>query len=141
MYGANAMFNISGIFDNSFDVVCYTLSAMRETGYSNDEMDEYLERVVSGNNYFLIKESSKTLKDCNELYDSLIGADEWFDNTWDQYYYTIDDEDEGEYCDNLWGRKERNIWEDDNAVDDVEDAYEGFDCCPNHKFTCYGYGE
>ena len=40
------MYNISGL-DNVFDVIAYTSSALQESGYTSDEVEDYITEAIN----------------------------------------------------------------------------------------------
>ena len=143
------LYSIDGI-ENIFDLMAYTVAAMREVGYGDCDVDDYIEEAIKSNSYDLIELSKEKLNDCNTLANEVNpGHDDWFEDTWRDHYYSSlwdddgryskdDDEDEVDTYDYLTGgKKTHNIWDDDNVIDDIEtddekEAYEGFSSCKNH---------
>lgn len=130
------MYSINDI-ENVFDLVAYTVSAMKEVGYSDGEINDYLESTIKSNNNFNIVLLSKDrLNDCNLLFNKVDPTYNWFEDTWRDNYYSSLWDDDGRYDedvnDYLASRNSYNIWDDDNAVE----AYEGFDSCANRYWDC-----
>lgn len=140
------MYNISGL-DNVFDVIAYTSSALQESGYTSDEVEDYITEAINKNyNFDIIEISKERLDECNKLF-----RDEKVEDDFDDYYSSLWDDDGERYDDSEIDHEEdvydymtgsyrkKEIWEYDNAVDDVEsevEAYEGFDSCKNHYWDC-----
>lgn len=81
------MYDLSGCYDNTLSVMKYTVNAMRETGYSQREIEDYMEEATKSNNAHLVNVSTDYICKCNELchaYD--VASDEYF-NYNDDYYY------------------------------------------------------
>lgn len=140
------MYTIKSL-DTIMDIVSYTVSAMRESAYIDSEIDDYIEKVSSENNYFIIQISKEIINDCNsiESYDS----SGHFEDTWQDSYYSSlldDDLDDTYEDDKVHFYNEEDTWRDsyysslwddfdntytDNKVKlyDDEDVYEGFNSC------------
>jgi len=112
-------------FDNVFDVLVYTVNAMKECGYSSGEIDDYLADAVSSNNYNLINVSIDELNECNKVCKP---TNKYYEDSWRDYYYRDDCAYEG-FNDDSYQNQNRHYLEDD----DIE-AYEGFDCCKNYTY-------
>ena len=108
------LYSIDGI-ENILDLIAYTVSAMKEVGYSNCDVDDYIEEAIKSNNYDIIILSKEKLNDCDILTND--GR------------YNRDDEDEIDTYDYMTGCKKTN---NDNMIDDEVEAYEGFSSCNNH---------
>ena len=138
------LYSIDGI-ENILDLIAYTVSAMKEVGYSNCDVDDYIEEAIKSNNYDRIILSKEKLNDCNILTNEVRPRNnDWFEDTWCNNYcssfwdddgrYNRDDEDEIDTYDYMTGCKKNN---DDSLIDDIEtdnemEAYEGFSSCNNH---------
>lgn len=138
------LYNIDGI-ENVFDLMAYTVSSMKEVGYSDCDVDDYIEEAVKSNSYDLIVLSKEKLNDCNILSNEVSSCrNDWFEDTWCNHYcssfwdddgrYSKDDENEIDSYDYTTGCKKTS---DDNVIDDIEtdneiEAYEGFSSCNNH---------
>ena len=48
------MYDLTNKFDNTFDVMKYTISAMKEVGYSNKDIEDYIIEATSKDNSKLI---------------------------------------------------------------------------------------
>ena len=130
------MYSINDI-ENIFDLVAYTASAMKEVGYSDGEINDYLESTIKSNNNFnTVLLSKDRLNDCNLLSNKIDPNYNWFEDTWRDSYYSSLWDDDGRYDEDvneyLTSRNSHNIWDDDNAVE----AYEGFNSCTNHYWDC-----
>ena len=136
-------------YDNVFDLLKYTISSMKETGYDEMDVHEFIANAIKGSNYELISLSQEKLSECNiinrnldpdvfpwqEYADkySLLNSDDAFD--------LEEDDNVTDLCDDL--NSHRYYWEND--IDDQE-AYEGFDSCKNYCYKwddkddlCYDY--
>ena len=141
------LYNIDGI-ENIFDVIAYTVSSMKEVGYGDCDVDDYIEEAVKSNNYDIIALSKEKLNDCNILTNEVSSChNDWFEDTWCNNYcssfwdddgrYSKDDEDKIDSYDYITGCKKTS---DDNVIDDIEtddetEAYEGFSSCNNHYWN------
>jgi len=108
-------------FDNVFDVLYYTVSAMKECKYSYREIEDYLKDAVSSNNCHLIDSSIRIISECNKVYRSLnddcqLDESQLDRDYWREYYYCNDED-----------------------YDDELEAYEGFDCCKLHQYNFLDY--
>ena len=58
------MYDLTNKFDNTFDVMKYTISAMKEVGYSNKDIEDYIIEATSkdNSNLFDNKEKDKQVK-------------------------------------------------------------------------------
>ncbi len=143
-------YSINGI-SSVFDLMAYTIAAMKEVGYGECDIDDYIDESVKTNNLAIIELSKEKLDDCNTVANQVSpNNNEWFEDTWRDHYYSSlwdddgrydhkfeDEDDELDTYDYLTGKKKHHIWDDDNVVDDVEsadekEAYEGFSSCKNH---------
>lgn len=129
------MYSINGL-DNVFDVIAYTSSALQESGYTSDEVEDYITEAINKNyNFDIIEVSKERLEECNKLFKEEPNEDDFNDyyaSLWDDDSEIDHEEDVYDYMTGSYRKKE--IWEYDNAVDDVEsevEAYEGFDSCKN----------
>ena len=125
-------------FNNTLDVLSYTVSAMKECGYSSSEIEDYIAEAISSNNYNLINISIDELNKCNKVCRKIDNI-QLENDYWKEYYYCNNEDDLDSYDDYYYERP-YHIWEKDNAVDDIEtedelEAYEGFDCCKNHQYN------
>jgi len=100
------------------DIVSYTVSAMRESAYIDSDIDDYIDKISSENNYSIIQISKEILNDCNSIenYDS----SDYFEDTWRDSYYS-----------SLWDDSIEDTFTNNKAhfYDDNEDVYEGFNSC------------
>lgn len=126
------MYDLSACYENTFDVMKYTISAMKEVGFTKTEIDEYIEKATKKDNATLIDVSTDYISMCNEMgnyYDSSC-EDEYDDSVfWDAYMVKpnkvlnnklLSDKYEGYEYSNRWGRDYDDCYLDDN------DYYEGF---------------
>jgi hypothetical protein len=137
------LYNIDDI-ENVFDLIVYTIKSMKEVGYNETDIDDYIEESVKNNNYYIVELSKERLNDCNILARDAnkCSNDDWFEDTWRDHYYASMWDDDGRYNDEdlydcVTRKDKRNIWDDDNVIDDIEtedekEAYEGFSSCKNH---------
>lgn len=125
--------------DSILDIVSYTVSAMKESDYSETDIDEYINNVVLTNNYDIIQMSKEIISDCNSLvkehdFNDLNSDNDisWFEDTWrDSYYSSLWDDDSYDYP-NQYKYKLNNDSE----------FYEGFDSCgyvDDEDFKVGGY--
>ena len=136
------LYSIDGI-ENILDLMAYTVSAMKEVGYGNCDVDDYIEEAIKSNSYDMIALSKEKLNDCNILSNEVNHHNDWFEDTWCNHYcssfwdddgrYNRDDEDEIDTYDYMTGCKKTS---DNNVINDIEtdesEAYEGFSSCNNH---------
>ena len=135
------LYSIDGI-ENVLDLMAYTVSAMKEVGYGDCDVDDYIEEAVKSNNsYDAIVLSKEKINDCNILLNEVRPSNnnDWFEDTWSNNYcssfwdddgrYSKDDEDEIDTYDYMTGCKKTN---NDIETDDEAEAYEGFSSCNNH---------
>lgn len=127
-------YSIKGL-SSIFDVVAYTVNAMKKVGFIIGDIEEYLHEVASAShNLHIIELSKDKLKECNasNVEIEIAPHRDLFEDTWrDKYYSSLwDDYDE---C--VTNKYKKNIWDDDNVIDDIEnneEAYEGFSSCKTH---------
>lgn len=142
------MYSIKGM-QTVFDVMAYTVSAMKQSGVMPGEIEDYIADAVKGCNLHIIQASKDRIEDCNELLRAKEpDAADWFEDTWREHYYSSlwdddgerykCDEDDEDVCSYLTGRHRKYYWDDDNVIDDIksdEEAYEGFDSCKNYYWN------
>ena len=136
------MYSIQGL-ENVFDVMAYTASALKEVGYSESEIEDYVSAALNEDyNVGVIKVSEEWLDGCNNAFAGT-GLDKE-DDVWRAHYYSQFWDDDGErynkdekdtrgYLPRSPTKKE--IYGYDNVVDDVEsgeEAYEGFSSCKDY---------
>lgn len=134
------LYSINGI-ENILDLMAYTISAMKEVGYGDCDVDDYIEEAIKSNSYDTIVLSKEKLNDCNTLTNEVRPSNnnDWFEDTWCNHYcssfwdddgrYSKNDEDEIDSYDYITGCKKTS---DDIETDDETEAYEGFSSCNNH---------
>lgn len=124
---------------NVFDLISYTSTALRESGYMEDEIECYVsEALEKCSNFEIVELSKQWLEECNKLYSdsSTDNMEDYYQFLWDEDCCDEIDREEDVY-DYLTGSyRKKEIWEYDNAVDDVE-AYEGFNSCKTHYWNAY----
>lgn len=143
-------YSIRGL-SSIFDVVAYTVNAMKKVGFIIGDIEEYLHEVASAShNLHIIELSKDKLKECNSsnIEIEVTPHRDWFEDTWrDKYYSSLWDDDE-RYNKSKWdgeddtydyltvNKKSHNIWDDDNVFNDLkgddEEAYEGFSSCKSY---------
>lgn len=138
------MYSINNL-ETVFDVMAYTTSALRESGYSDSEIEDYVSSALELScNFDIIELSKEWIEECNNLHADVEPTNS-SDDTWRDSYYSQFWDDDGERYeaddytyDYLTGmRRKKESWEYDNAVDDVEsdeEAYEGFSTCKNYRW-------
>lgn len=126
------MYSIHGL-NTVFDVMAYTVKAMRESGYMPGEIEDYIYDAVKDNcNYNLIEISKDQLSECNKLSKNSFD-DDWFNDSWrDSYYASYWDDDGERYNEDDDDKDIRNYL----IGDSDEEAYEGFSSCNNHVWDC-----
>lgn len=115
------MYDLSNKFSNTFDVIAYTVSAMRETGFNQSDIDDYLIDATSKHNSHLVDVSIEFIDKCNSRIDAYNDDslnDEYFDYLEsNRKYYWEEEEDSYEgFSDNY-----------NKEYDNDDDEYEGFD--------------
>lgn len=139
------------VYDNVFDILKYTISAMKETGFDSSDITEFISDAIKGSNYELIATSQSKLSECNQLNRSA-GDFYWDDCTNSYKGFTLNDgediydlEDDQDSIEDLCDGLNRNKYYWENDIDDQE-AYEGFDSCKNYCYKwddkddlCYDY--
>lgn len=126
-------------YTNVFDVVRYTAMAMKESGFSADDIACYIELAIHGNNYNLISVSQSQLEECNSLNENTPSRRYWNDELYD-YSGLLDEYSDDAYDDledSYEGFSSEYSWDEeaDDDYDEDEDCYEGFDCC-KRKYYC-----
>lgn len=136
------LYSIDGI-ENVLDLMAYTVYAMKEVGYGDCDVDDYIEEAIKSNSYDMIVLSKEKLNDCNILSNEVIPCNnDWFEDTLCNHYcssfwdddgrYNRDDEDEIDAYDYMAGCKKTN---NDVETADEAEAYEGFSSCNNHYWN------
>lgn len=143
------MYNVEAqLFDNTLDVMLYTVNAMKETGYESADIEEYISEAIREDNYNLILVSKDILTKCNNI---IKRSSQSFDSTWRDYYYAdqLSNDWDDDFNQDIYGDRPSYYLEDDISEDeyefdgfqydkywdstyvddDDEDAYEGFSCC------------
>lgn len=129
------MYSIHGL-STVFDVMAYTVAAMKQAGFMPGEIEDYVHDAVKDNcNLTLIEISKERLEECNKT----TIVDNGFEDTWrDHYYSSLWDDSEDTYDYMIGNKKTHNIWDDDNVFNDLksddEEAYEGFSSCKNYRW-------
>lgn len=120
------LYDLSDHYTNTFDVLRYTVSAMKDVGFSNCEIDDYLDQATTSNNKHLIDVSIEFVNKCNEVANSYHSSAWEFGCESDNPYY-CEDED-SEYYEGFTNK------ESSNCTYDSEDCYEGFDSCKRRYY-------
>lgn len=60
------MYTLVGVDGNAYAIMGYTQRAMRQSGFSKDEIDQMLDEAKSGDYYHLIAVCSDWIDKCNE---------------------------------------------------------------------------
>ena len=127
------MYSLKGL-ESIFDVLVYTSKAMEESGFSKEEIDQYICEILPENNYAILEISSDYLNQCNSIHNSLHNNS--FEDTWrDSYYaslmndYDLEDNSEADLDSDVYSylTSKNEVWFDDPD----EEAYEGFSSCKN----------
>ena len=87
------MYGLTNKFDNTFDVMKYTISAMKEVGYSNKDIEDYIIEATSKDNSKLIDVSIDYINNCNLMshsYNTNNDYENEFYNYTDNYDYCYD---------------------------------------------------
>ena len=111
-------------FQNVFEVLCYTVKALKESGMEA-EITDYLIEAIGDSNYNLLQVSNNYLSKCFSATHS---------HDVDYWRYFDDDKYAEEYCDcadDLYDcvHSGKYYWSDDLNYDDEEEMYEGFSTC------------
>ena len=59
-------FDLVGIDGNAFNIMAYVKTAMREAGFSREEMSEYVEDCMRGDYDRLLAISAEMVERCND---------------------------------------------------------------------------
>ena len=115
------MYDLSDKFSNTFDVIAYTVSAMRETGFNQSDIDDYLIDATSTHNSHLVDVSIEVIDKCNNrinAYNDDSLNDKYFDylDSNCKYYWEEEEDSYEGFSDNY-----------NKEYDNDDDEYEGFD--------------
>lgn len=129
------MYSLYNKFDNTLDVLNYTLVAMKESSYSHSEIDDYIENAISSNNYHLVDVSLDCINECNRL----LRPSSNFNYINNKYYFDTVDEDikfnEDDYfCEDFVNYGDSQYY---LGCEDTDDCYEGFSSCNNHIWSYF----
>lgn len=117
-----------------FDMLAYTVEAMKDACLTKDDIENYITDSLNGNDLHLLEVTEDTLEECNSIANNYKIKDS-YEDVW-----------VNNYCNSFWDEedyfdKEENMYDDywvvNNALngqddfDDVE-AYEGFSSCGSH---------
>lgn len=133
------MYSIQGL-ENVFDVMAYTISALRDSGFSESDIESYIsDAFKDGNNLGVITVSKEWLNECNKMHSSELRDSEledYYTSFWDTSDEDSYEEDEEDSYDYLMRSQKKEAWEYDNAIDDLEpdeeEVYEGFSSCKKY---------
>ena len=126
------MYTLAEGFENTFDVMAYTVSAMKETGFVDEDIETYITEAIASDNYHLINTSIKWLDECNKAIQI------YKDSNYNLYdatnYESLDNIYNSEDTDNYEGFSDTQYcnWDAD-FFDDEKDAYEGFSDCKQYS--------
>lgn len=112
-------------FQNVFEVLCYTVKALKESEMES-EIADYLIEAIADSNYNLLQVSNNYLSRCfADTHSYNHSVDYW--SYFDDESYTADCDD---CADDLYDCVHSNeyYWSDDLNCDD-EEMYEGFSTC------------
>lgn len=110
------MYDLSSCYDNTLDVMYYTVTAMRETGFTQSEIEDYVDEATKSHNSNLIDVSIEYVNKCNEKSKAYYESYESFDD--EDLSYNCNDYNDYSYS-KYWGR------DFDEDYDEIE-SYEGF---------------
>lgn len=130
------MYSIKGI-DSIFDLMAYTINAMRESGMDEIDVDDYIHASLKESNYNIIEISKGYLGECNSKTKNSCD-DDWFEDTWRDHYYSSLYEDEDD-CEIEFEPEAGSYWDRENGED--EEAYEGFSSCDSHFWDSSSYDD
>ena len=142
------MYSIHGI-KNIFDVMEYTVSALKEVGYTENEISSYVSAALSEeNNLGIIRISEEWLDECNRIYnevytdkkDSDYTSDDYDRNYYSQFWaddgerynHTTDDEIDDMYDYLNVSYRNKDTFDKFNCIDPDEEVYEGFSSCRHY---------
>ena len=125
------MYSIQGL-ESVFDIMVYTASALKEVGYSESEIEDYISSALSeDHNLGIIKVSKEWLDECNNIcsYNK--------EDTWRDHYYSqlCDGRNEDDYLDDYSIKDYFNNMRSEYEVESDEEAYEGFSSCKNYYWS------
>lgn len=134
------MYSIQGI-RNIFDIMEYTVSALREVGYTEKEIDGYVSTALSEeNNLGIIKVSEEWIDECNRICGEI--HQDRTDSAYTDNYYSQFWDDDGERYNNdevddmydylAVSYRNKEIGDQFSSIDSDEDAYEGFSSCRHY---------
>lgn len=110
------MYDLSNRYDNTLSVMQYTIAAMRDVGFTQGEIEDYIDEATKSHNAHLVDVSIEYVNKCNERVGSY--NDDYY--PWDDYNDQIDNDD-FTYS-KQWGF---DNYDDSYDNDDFE-GYEGF---------------
>lgn len=126
------MYSIQGL-ENVFDVMVYTASALKEVGYSESEIEDYISSALSeDHNLGIIRVSKEWLDECNSICSA--NKDTWRDHYYSQLWDDKDD-DNGDYIDGYTIRNYYDNMRSEYELKSDEEAYEGFSSCTNYYWS------
>lgn len=59
-------YTLVGVDGNAFSVMAYTKTVMKKSGFSNEEVTEYLSKATSGDYNNLLCVSMEMIEECNK---------------------------------------------------------------------------
>jgi hypothetical protein len=124
------MYSIQGL-ENVFDVMVYTASALKEVGYSESEIEDYISSALrEEHNLGIIKVSKEWLEECNNICS--YNKDTWRDHYYSQLWHCKDEDD---YLDDYSIKDYYDNMRSEYEVGSDEEAYEGFSSCSNYYWN------
>lgn len=123
------MYSIQGL-ENVFDVMVYTASALKEVGYSESEIEDYISSALrEDHNLGIINVSKEWLEECNNIYSA--NKDTWRDH----YYSQLWNDNNDDYLDDYSIKDYYDNMRSEYEVESDEEAYEGFSSCSNYYWS------
>lgn len=108
------MYDLSNRYDNTLSVMQYTIAAMRDVGFTQGEIEDYIDEATKSHNAHLVDVSVEYVNKCNERVgsynDDFTYSKQWgFDNYDDSY-----DNDDFEGYEGFSGHSNKYYWENED---------------------------
>lgn len=123
------MYSLQGL-ESVFDVMVYTASALKEVGYSESEIEDYISSALrEDHNLGIIKISKEWLDECNNIcsYNK--------EDTWRDHHYSQPWDHEDDYLYDYSIKDYFSNMRSEYEVESDEEAYEGFSSCANYYWN------
>lgn len=121
------MYSIQGL-ETVFDVMAYTTSALKEVGYSESEIEDYISTALSEDyNIGVIEVSKEWLDECNKICADMKSDKEAYEgfSSCKNYYWDSSKANNEEY-DYLDGYTIKDYYDSMRSEYDVEPSYDPF---------------